>query len=102
VTRGSARFPRGTQIVLADQFTGPFGTNAQRYDVKAFKDLCTPVSKNGEAIKEPNRDLACYKVKPAIGQPLHTPVRVFVHNQLDAERLDTIKEDLICLPTERF
>src|SRR5438874_5342308 len=73
IHRGTTRLPRGTQIQLSDQFTSPTKT----YDVKAFKELCTPVSKNGELIKEPNRYLACYKVKPAVGQPVHSPVRVF-------------------------
>ncbi len=101
VTKGTPKFPRGVQAQSTDQFTSP----VKRYDVKRPKYLCKPAVKDGEPIKVASRHLLCYVVKPALGEPLHVPKRAFV-NVLDIAgtdpitRVDTIKEDLMCVPSE--
>ncbi len=99
VTKNTAAFPRGLQALVSDQFTSP----AVRYDLKKPKHLCQPVD-NGEGIKNAARKMLCYVVKPALGQPLHLKrIGLYVNNLLHSPagvRLDTIKEDELCVPSE--
>ena len=95
-TRGFPKFPRGVQVTVSDQFTAPV-----IYDLKSVKHLCYPVNKNNEGIKNASRLLLCYKDKPAVGQPLHLRrTGLYVNNQFGPLRLDTIKEDEFCIPSE--
>jgi hypothetical protein len=95
ITKGTTPFPKGTQATVEDQFHGP-----RLYDVKKPKQLCNPVNKNGEGVEHPLAHLLCYQVKPAQGQPKHVPIKgqIFTANQFGPGRLDTIKEDLLCVP----
>jgi hypothetical protein len=44
----------------------------------------------------------CYIGRPAIGQPRHVPVRgVFINNQLTAASVNTKKEILFCIPSQK-
>ena len=95
--KGAAKFPKGVQVTLADQF----GPEAGRtFDVKAPKHLCLPVDKDGEGIDDPSTLLVCYKAKPAKGQPKHLKRSgVTTFNQFGSEELDTVKEDELCVPS---
>jgi hypothetical protein len=84
---------------VRDQFTDP----PKLFDVLKPQLLCAPADKNGEGIKDPARHLLCYRVKPAAGAPPH--VKRFglgVSNQFGNERVDTRKENLLCVPSEKF
>ena len=95
LSRG-VRFPMGIQVNVADQFGN------KRYGLKKPSRLCTPVDKNGEGINNPDAHLLCYKVKPARGEPKHSKVLgLHVNNQFGPERLDTIKEQELCVPSLR-
>jgi len=83
-------------VTVADQFRTTAGT----FDVKKPKHLCTPVSKNGEPIPNPDAYLVCYLAKPARGVAKHVPVTpVYVNNQFGPEILRTVKDDELCIPS---
>jgi hypothetical protein len=97
ITKDTPKLPRGIQVNVSDQFTNP----AVIYDLKSVKHLCYAVSKNGEPIKNADRKLLCYKVKPALGQPLHLRrTAVYINDQFGPLRVDTQKEDELCIPSE--
>lgn len=99
IMKGASKFPKGVQASVADQFTDP----AKLFDIKKPTRLCTPVSKNGEQIKNPERHLVCYRAKPAKGQPKHQKrFGVFVNNQFGPGKIDSIKEDELCLPSTKI
>jgi hypothetical protein len=97
ITAGTPKFPTGVQATVATQF------ETRLYDVKKPRRLCTPVNKNGEGVNSSIAHLMCYQVKPATGQPKHARVVGVIHtqNQFGAGRLDTIKEDTLCVPAEK-
>lgn len=93
-TPGTSPF-RPRQATVVDQFNQP-----KVFDVKKPTRLCNPVDKNGEGIQQPDAHLMCYQVKKAIGQPNHNPVLgLFVNNQFGPERLNTVVEEELCLPS---
>ena len=95
VTAGTPKFPKGTQASVSDQFTSP----AKTYDLKKVRHLCTPVSKNGGVVHEPDVHLLCYQAKAAKGQPRHNRTTAFVNNQFGPETMTTIKESELCVPS---
>ena len=98
VTPGRPKFPKGIQATVVDQFNQP-----KVYDLKKPTRLCTPVDKNGEGIKNEAAHLMCYQAEPAKGQPKHIPVTgIGVNNQFGPERLDTIKEEELCVPSTKI
>lgn len=56
-------------MTVADQF-GP----AKIYELVRPTRRCVPVSRDGDGLENPLVDLMCFMVKPAKGQPKHTPV----------------------------
>jgi cysteine-rich repeat protein len=100
VTPGTAKFPTGTTAMVADQFTSP----AKSLDVIKPSHLCTPVDLNGSGIKHPLIHQLCYKVKLSRGAPKHIPqIGLHVNNGLaGVERLDTQKEEFLCVPSLEF
>jgi hypothetical protein len=84
------RFPKDITTTVYDQFE-PSGTRV--VEVKKPFELCNPVDKNGEGIKDPTRRMLCYKVKPVTEQG-----RALVANQFGLERLDIKNEKLLCVP----
>ena len=94
VSKGASKLPKGTQRMLADQFA-----TARRFDVKKPTRLCGPAGVDGGKLLDAAAFLACYRVKPARGEPRHTR-RTGVHtaNAFGAGQLDTVKEDELCLP----
>jgi cysteine-rich repeat protein len=93
VAKDTPKFPKGLTVTVADQFIAP----AQSFLVKKPTHLCTPVDKNGEGLKNAVIHQLCYQVKPTVKNPKH--LGLFVHTQFGAERLDTTKEDRVCLPS---
>jgi hypothetical protein len=91
VTPHTPKFPRGITVSVSDQFgTRPLALVKPSH-------LCTPVDKNGEGTKHPAIHQLCYKAKPA--PPTPRAVGLHVNNQLGPLRLDTVKEDLLCVPS---
>ncbi len=99
VTPGTPKFPKGVQVSVVDQFH----IETRVYDVGKPRRLCVPVDKNGEGIVNEAAHLMCYKVKPASGEPKHVRVLGQIHteNQFGALRLDTVKEEVLCVPAEK-
>src|SRR5262249_35682427 len=96
VAKGTPKF-LPIRVHLTDQFTSP----PKAFDIKSPKLLCNPVDKRGEGIKHTDRHLACYRVTPTIGEPVHSPLIVlYRNNQFGPDRADTKKEDLLCLPSQ--
>jgi hypothetical protein len=84
----------GLEVTVADQFT-----EAKTFTISKAKRLCNPVDKNGAGIKNQAGHLVCYSLKPAKKQPKHVKrVGVYVANELGPGRLDTTKEELLCMP----
>jgi hypothetical protein len=106
VTPKTPKFVPILAVTVEDQFTTP----AKRYDIKKPTRLCTPADKEHPAgtdtvARHPAVHLMCYqaaltKEKPA--QPKHVPVvGIFVENQFDPERLDSVKEEELCVPSAK-
>jgi hypothetical protein len=96
VSKGAAKFPKGVQVTLSDQFD----PKQRSFDVKKPTKLCLPVDKNGEGIQRPDELLVCYSAKPAKGQRKHAKREsVSVANQFGVGTLDTLKEDVLCVPS---
>ena len=96
VSKGTPKFPK-VQVTVADQFD----LTARTFDVKKPTKLCLPVDKNGEGIQSPNALLVCYSAKPAKGQAKHAKrTGVSVANQFGTGQLDTLKEDVLCVPSD--
>ena len=96
VTRGTRRLPKGLQVTSGDEFGPP-----KTYDVKKASRLCTAADENARGVRDPGARLLCYRVKRAKGQPKHVRARgVFLDNELGAERLDTVKEEELCVPSQ--
>jgi hypothetical protein len=94
ITSGTAKFPKGVQGTVADQFNAP----PKVFTVRKPKHLCNPVSTNGEAEKDPTAHLVCYQVKGAAGQPRHVRRSVFTNNQFGPGAMVTINERELCVP----
>jgi hypothetical protein len=106
VTPKTPKFVPILAVTVEDQFTTP----AKRYDIKKPTRLCTPADKEHPAgtdtvARHPAVHLMCYqaaltKEKPA--QSKHVPVvGIFVENQFDPERLDSVKEEELCVPSAK-
>jgi hypothetical protein len=81
----------------------------QRYDLKKPTRLCIPTTAtavpdgDGEPIENPNSSLLCYQVALARTDPpqaKHEPVvGIFLGNRFGPERVDTTREDQLCVPS---
>jgi CSLREA domain-containing protein len=86
-------------VAVVDQFGQP-----KTYDVVKPTLLCTPVDKNGEAPgAETHADhLVCYQAGPAPDEPKHVKVSgLHLSNQFGPGRVDTIKEEELCVPSRK-
>lgn len=93
----STGFAKGLQATVTDQFT-----QSKLFDLQKPMRLCTPVNKNNEGYKHPENHLMCYQVKVAKGQAAHSKqVNVAVSNQFGTVLLDTVKEEELCVPSEK-
>jgi concanavalin A-like lectin/glucanase superfamily protein len=83
-------------VAVADQFN----STPKLFDLKKPTRLCTPVDKNDEGIKNRENHLMCYQVEAAKRQPPFVVADdIFVNNQFGPGRLDTLKEDELCVPS---
>ncbi|MBI3244959.1 MAG: hypothetical protein HYZ50_00455 [Deltaproteobacteria bacterium] len=103
ISRKAPKFPKGIQVAIVDQFNQP-----KVYDVRRPTRLCIAAEKTRlpgggpEAIKHPENQLMCYQVKAIKKpkQPKHVKVKgIFLRNQFAPERVDTIKEEELCVPS---
>jgi hypothetical protein len=95
---GQPRFQKIVGVKVVDQFEN------RLYDLRKPKHLCLPVNKDGGGINDPDGHLMCYLAKRADGQPSHVRVEGHIHtnNVFGADqRLDTIKEEELCVPASR-
>ena len=98
--------PRGTKfdsvsgVHVVDQFLQP-----KLYNLKP-KNLCNPADKFWQGRVEqrflPQRHWLCYSARRAKGQLKHEPMMsVGVSNQFGGELVDTVREDIFCVPAEK-
>jgi hypothetical protein len=96
VTPGTPVSAQDRKVSVSDQFTDP----AKIVTLRKPRHLCLPVDKNGEGIKNPQAHLLCYAARPARGEPKHIRREgVFVNNQFGPLRIDTIREQELCIPS---
>lgn len=89
---GTPRF-EPQEVLLADQFETKV-TKVLRSDF-----VCTPVSKDGSEIIDPETHLKCYFIKEAL--PLFEPQDVAVQDQLGNEIVTLFKPQLLCVPAKK-
>ncbi len=91
ISRGTPTFQRRT-VTVSDQFS-----SAKLFEVQDVLEVCLPVDKQGEGLKNPAAHLACYRARPAVA---HVKVGgVYVSNQFGAERLDVQRDVTLCVPS---
>jgi hypothetical protein len=101
-SKGAPKFELILGVSVVDQFNQP-----KLYDLKKPTRLCNPVEKTHAVtvtpIKNPETHLMCYQAKPAKGEAKHEKVLgIHVNNQFGPERLDTIKEEEFCAPSQKI
>jgi hypothetical protein len=85
------------QVLLEDQFEQP-----KLFDVRKPKQLCNPVSKDDEGIRNEDDHLLCYELRLARGEPRHKRVRgIHINNQFGPLELDTVRERELCVPSAK-
>jgi hypothetical protein len=95
IAKGEPRFEPISAVSVVDQFAQP-----KLYDLKKPTRLCTPVDKNGEGVLHPGTLLLCYQAKQGPGQAKHVKqVGLHVAHQFGVERVDTVKEEELCVPS---
>jgi hypothetical protein len=83
-------------VSVADQFI----TGEKHFTLKKPTHLCLAADKNQEGVKRPLFHLMCYQAKKLAGEPSHVKQKnLHVRNQFDEERLDTVKEEELCVPS---
>jgi len=89
-------FSKITGLSLVDQF------ESGSFDVLAPADLLVPADKNGEGIVDAATHLRAYKIKASRGGPKHVKqLGVSVTNQFGTLSLDTMKPDLLLVPSAK-
>jgi hypothetical protein len=95
-TAGTPPFVLIPSVNLVDQFE-----NADHQVQKPFH-LCTPANKNAEGTIDPATHGETYRIRPVPGSPRHVPqANVKVTNQIGTIRLDTVRPDLLFVPTAK-
>jgi hypothetical protein len=93
---GEPKFAPITGIHLVDQFEDV------TYALTKARNLCLPADKNAEGTIDAVTHLASYSLALAAGSPRHVPQQnVLVTNQLGFIRVNTIKADLLLVPTAK-
>ena len=92
---GTTAFAKGTQISVADTFSG-----STTLALKKPKHVCTPVDREGDGVKNAGGYLVCYLGKPAKGQPAYVPqTGVHVVNPQSGLTVSTIMSYQTCIPS---
>jgi hypothetical protein len=95
VTPGTPRFTPIPSLRLADAFED------QNFRVLRVKNLCTPADKNdGNGTIDSATHLVSYQIKPAGGTHIRR-TNLRVTNQLGEIRVDTIRPDLLFVPSAK-
>jgi len=93
------KFEKITGVKVEDQFL-----QSKRYDLLP-RWLCNPADKlwlgKVELKKMPQKHLLCYVARRVKGEPKHISRRVAVNNQFGPELLNTIREDMLCIPATK-
>ena len=72
------------------------------FDVIRPRHLCLPADKNQEGTVDPVTHLESYSIRAVRGSPRHTPQQnIRVDNQLGFIHVDTIRPDLLLVPTAK-
>ncbi|MBI3245998.1 MAG: DNRLRE domain-containing protein [Deltaproteobacteria bacterium] len=83
-------------VAVSDQFIDP----AKEFTLRKPTHLCVAADKNQEGIKRPLYNLMCYEAKKALGEPSHIKQKkLHTSNQFGHERMDTLKEEELCVPS---
>jgi hypothetical protein len=97
-SQGEPPFTPILGVAVTDQLQQP-----KLYDVVKPTRLCNPVDKEREGVENVDEHLICYQVKLTTTRPAqvkHVPVTgIFVGNQLGRERIDTRKDEELCVPS---
>jgi hypothetical protein len=90
--KGSPKF-QNRENVLEDEF------GEKNTSVMAPISVCTPVSKNGTAITNPELQMVCYKIKDVKGQSKFVKRNALVRNALGEQTLTLVKPQVLCVPS---
>ncbi len=92
------RTPKLNQLVsLSDQFEDKL------FKITAANQLCNPVDKNGEGIRNPIAHLTCYQIRQESGQGKFVKRSVLVSNQFgDDQQLDVSGSQSLCVPSTKI
>jgi hypothetical protein len=72
------------------------------FDIRKGRHICTPADKNGQGIIDPATHLRSYQIKAVPGSPRHVRrTLIEVMNQLGTLTVDTLKPDLLLVPTNK-
>jgi hypothetical protein len=94
VTEDTPRFQRISGVLLQDQFESATVT------VMKPSHLCTPTNKDGEGTLDPATHLVIYSIRRQ--SPVHVRrSAIRVTNSLEEVRVDTIRPDLLMVPTSK-
>jgi hypothetical protein len=94
ITRNTPAFTPVTGVTLVDQFESVTATVAKSVD------LCAPADKNGEGVVDPVTHLVAYTIKNQTPKHLRRGA-IRVTNQLEEIRVDTVKPDLLLVPSNK-
>jgi cysteine-rich repeat protein len=93
-----ASFTPIPRVAVTDRFH-----QSKLYDVVKPTRLCNAADQDDAGVKSVDHHLMCYQVRLATTAPpqaKHVSVpRVFVGNQFGRERVDTLREDELCVPS---
>lgn len=92
-TPDTSRFTRISDLRLVDQFEDT------TVDVLRPHSLCTPADKSGEGTIDPATHLIAYRIRQATPHVRRT--NLLVTNQLGTLRIDTVKPDLLLVPSSK-
>lgn len=94
VTRGTPAFTPVTGVTLVDQFESATVT------VSGTSMLCPPANKNAEGVVDGGTHLLAYQIKKQTPKHIRRGT-VRVTNQLEEIRVDTVKPELLLVPTAK-
>jgi hypothetical protein len=83
-----------TVVSLVDQFE-----NDPAAAVRKVKHVCTPADKNAEGVLDPVTHQVSYQIKSSFRHVRR--VNVLVQNQIGSLRVDTLKADLLLVPSNK-
>ncbi len=93
-TKGTTKLAAVRGVRLIDDFEDA------SFDAKAVADFLVPVGANGDALVDAATHLRAYKIKAVKGSPKHVKrVRTAVTNHFGTQLVDTVKPDLLLVPT---